>query len=835
QWICTGETCGNGIDDDDNGLRDCADPACLGDPSCHGDTCDDPWVLPGTAVVNVDTRPLTAGFPAGCEATPGTDIVFRLDVPVVSDVHVSTLGSDYDTAASLRAAPCTAATHLACNDDIGPRIDASRLEIRGLAAGTWFLRVSDASGGDGGRLRLNVVVTPTKPANWPATTRDPLVRMPGTQPTDGLTLEAPANCTGCHGGYDPAVEPSRTWRGSMMAQASRDFLFWASMAVAIQDSLWALGTPNAADLCERCHFPQGWVEGRSDPPNASLMTGSDYDGVHCDVCHSMVDPHFEDTFAGTREGADWAGYWDETNASATPSSTAAATTRTADRTAVSTARFYNGTPYFGADFRPVPAAWNENASGQFFLSAGKPKRAPFADAGAKHQILYSRHHKSRYFCATCHDVTNPALSNLDYAGLPPGPGVPALPSETLPAWDMTHVERTFSEFMLSAFGAPGGAPGTGTFAPDVFVTSHPGNAIATCQDCHMADLRAMAANKGSAVLRPDDSIEHPKSGMPDHAMAGGNPFVLRVLASTVAGSPNYDAVNAGLLNGKSTTLTLDMNQGLKVDAAVALEGADKALAMLAAAASIEGLSYTPGTGATTFRVVNHTGHKLLTGFPEGRRVFVNVRAWQGATLLAEINPYDAAAGTLKGLPPDESPASPALADHEEHEDDLVYECRMASSLTGEEHTFHFVLSTHRQKDNRVPPRGFRIADAPARKAEPVEHGEPEHDMFTAAEYAGGHDAVALELPPGATRVEVTLYYQATSREYVAFLRDEINGLAATLSSPTPTGEALTYVTGSLPFFDRLRAWGDVIWQLWDHNRNVPGAAPVPMAQAVWGS
>ncbi|NIN63920.1 MAG: hypothetical protein GTO63_04230, partial [Anaerolineae bacterium] len=123
---------------------------------------------------------------------------------------------------------------------------------------------------------------------------DPLVRMPGTQPNQ-VALEAPGRCLNCHAGYDSAVEPGFNWEGSMMAQAARDFLFWACMTVGAQDSIWAVGTPNATDICERCHFPKGWLEGRSDPTNASLMTGADYDGVQCDFCHRMWDPFFETT------------------------------------------------------------------------------------------------------------------------------------------------------------------------------------------------------------------------------------------------------------------------------------------------------------------------------------------------------------------------------------------------------------------------------------------------------------------------------------------------------------------------------------------------------------
>ncbi len=154
---------------------------------------------------------------------------------------------------------------------------------------------------------------------------DPLVRMPGTQPM-GVQgpfndpdpehtfqeLNDPTMCYECHGlAFNKYSEPGFNWSGSLMAQAARDFLFWSAMAVAAQDSIWAINRPNAADICERCHLPKGWLEGRSDPANGSAFKGADFDGVQCDFCHRMFDPFFETTTAGTREGDDWEGYWDE--------------------------------------------------------------------------------------------------------------------------------------------------------------------------------------------------------------------------------------------------------------------------------------------------------------------------------------------------------------------------------------------------------------------------------------------------------------------------------------------------------------------------------------------
>lgn len=683
-------------------------------------------------------------------------------------------------------------------------------------------------------LLCTLIAAPTLALAWDqkVLTSDPLLRMPGTQPDPGLALEPASACTSCHSGFNPYIEPMFLWKGSMMAQSARDPLFWSAMTVAAQDSIWALGNPNAADLCERCHLPKGWAELRSDPPNALAMNGSDFDGVQCDFCHRMVDPFFEDSHSGVRESNDWLGYWDETNTSMTPSQSAADKTYSEDIAQSSQFVMFNGNPLYGADNRPKGAAYNENASGQYYLSKNNQKRAGFSDASALHQMAYSRYHKSKYYCSTCHDVSNPALANLMFKDTPPLDGTTVLPTEDQSAHSYFHVERTFSEFMLSDYGLEGGSPGTGFYDPAKFKTSRPGNAIATCQDCHMPDSEGPAANVFTALNRPSASTEHPTSGQPIHDLTGGNAFIPYLLASAIKNSPNYDPKNEELLVTQGPALlTLNMKAGLGVDPVALLAGRNRALAQLSQAATIDNLSYDRMSGSLSFRVQNHTGHKLISGYPEGRRMFVNIRLYAQGSLLHEVNPYDQNIGTLKGLDPVYSPQSPALMASESHDDSLVYEVHMQSSLTGEAHTFHFVLGTGRAKDNRIPPKGFRIAEAPGRLADPVSLGVSDPNLFSAAEYAGGYDEIARSLPAGADAVEVRLFYQTTSREYIEFLRDEINGIGNTLSSPTPSGEANAYVVQTDPFFLQLKKWGDTIWELWDHNKNIEGAAPVLMTKA----
>ena len=687
-----------------------------------------------------------------------------------------------------------------------------------------------------GLSSLAVLLAAAGAAAWDAlpVQDDPLVRMPGTQPGNGVSIESPGRCLNCHSGYDAAVEPGSHWAGSMMSQSARDPLFWAAVTVALQDSIWALGRPNAGDLCLRCHSPGGWSGHRSDPPNGSALRAEDFDGVQCDACHRMVDPFFESTSQGVREGAGIPGYWDETNATTPGSASAALTTRDRDEAEAAALLFFNGTAlYDDATWQPWPPNWIENGGGQFVIAGATDKRASFADANGRHGQLYSRYHKSRFFCSSCHDVSNPVFSNLPFDGTPPGDGATELPSEQRPAYSYGHVERTFSEFRLSDYGTGAGAPGIGPYDPSVFATSHPANVIATCQDCHLPDGVGAGADKSNAVLRPDDSLEHPRSGVPIHDLAGGNLLVSFILASTSPSSPVYDPLNENLLSQGPSLLTLDLSAGVPQDAAALLNGVNRCFSNLQRAAAIEDLSYEPTTGALALRVQNHTAHKLISGYPEGRRMWLNVRAYAGTTLIWELNPYSDTQDTLKGLP--DSPNSPPLGAQEVHDDGLVYEVRAGSSLTGESHTFHMALATEREKDNRIPPMGFRIGEAAARHCEPVMDGSPAPNLFTPEEYAGGYDDVQIAGPTGADSVVVRLYYQTTSREFVEFLRDEIDGTGSSLSSPTPSGEPAAYVAQTDPFFSALSAWGQTIWQLWDNNRGVPGAAPVLMAEATVGA
>jgi DNA-directed RNA polymerase subunit M/transcription elongation factor TFIIS len=106
-----------------------------------------------------------------------------------------------------------------------------------------------------------------------------------------------------------------------------------------------------------------------------------------------------------------------------------------------------------------------------------------------------------------------------------------------------------------------------------------------------------------------------------------------------------------------------------------------------------------------------------------------------------------------------------------------------------------------------------------RLIQPRWEGEDAPDYFTAAEYAGGYDDVTFSKPAGTETWYAQLNYQTTSKEYIEFLRDEINGDGNTLPDSA-------YIIQSDPFFANLKGWGNAMYDLWLHNG---GAAPVEMA------
>lgn len=497
----------------------------------------------------------------------------------------------------------------------------------------------------------------------PTTLRD--FKQPGTQPIESGPHDTSGVCVTCHGGYDTAVEPGHNWQGTMMAQAARDPLFYACVAIAEQDA------PSSGDICIRCHTPSGWLGGRSTPTNGSQITSTDRDGVACDDCHRMVDPIYKPGVSPPEDQSILSGM--------IPSH--------------------------------VPTTY---ANGQFVVDPDPRKRGPFSDAVALHPVLASAFHRTSEFCGTCHDVSNPVFDRVSGPDYAPGP----LDAEaSVIASDVNMpLERTYSEWKNSSYPS-------GVYAPE-FAGTKPDGIVSTCQDCHMRDVSGKGCNDAGAPTRLD---------LPLHDMTGGNYWMPNVIGSLYPTETDASALS------DATSRATSMLQ----------KAAVLGLALEAVADSFD----------VHVTVTNRTGHKLPTGYPEGRRMWLHVLARDIAgNLVYESGAYNAATGVLTMTPPP-----------------VVYEAELGISpalagAIGLSHgpSFHFALNDSVYKDNRVPPLGFTNAAFATFGGTPV---DPEHP---GERYADGQnwDTSTFAMPASAVQVWVELLYQTTSRDYILFLRDQ---------------------------------------------------------------
>ncbi len=576
----------------------------------------------------------------------------------------------------------------------------------------------------------------------------PEVELPGTQPHEVGSLSTPEQCDNCHGGYALEVEPAHNWRGSLMSQASTDPLFWATVAVSEQDF------DGAGDLCLRCHIADGWLGGRSTPTDGSDMGNHDAGGVSCHQCHRLVNP----------DGSEHPGV--------------------------------QNAPYLAHD-EGTPAE-GYYGSGMMVLIGDDVRMGPYSDAGSNnHDTAKSLFHRSGEFCGTCHDVSNPVTGNLAHNNgsmVPLDPGtfdgvlggsVDGKAGFNNFPWAYGTVERTYSEWRLSTLsttlvddydGLPEelqeGAIEEAWVA--AMASSADGNYLDgdpryfTCQTCHMRPTSGKGAKQNSAPVRDD---------LPHHDMTGGSVWM-------------PDAVqwldqNGGLQLGGP--LSDDEIDGLNAGKARALHNLETAAEL-----EVEG---------DVMQVVNLTGHKLPTGYPEGRRMWLNVR-WldSGGGLLREDGEYGDLAVQIDGAPATVrtllDPDDPNLRMYEIHPGmtqewaqqlvGLGYPTTMALTYDRETgdvvetlgdlagaapgtvlYTYHFALNNVTVSDTRIPPYGLPYDEALERSILPVpanQYGDP--GPGGTYEHA---DEFTLDPPTGAKTAELRLLYQSTSWEFLQFL------------------------------------------------------------------
>jgi hypothetical protein len=351
------------------------------------------------------------------------------------------------------------------------------------------------------------------------------------------------------------------------------------------------------------------------------------------------------------------------------------------------------------------------ANGSYVCDDVDRRRGPYFDPQANHDTPYSPFHSDSKLCGTCHDVSNPVYETVrDLEGNIIGYQLGEFdqPAASFNPYDMFPVERTFSEWSVSEYNTPGGFSGTYFGGNKTFVSS--------CQDCHMRDVTGKGCNKQYAPVRDD---------LPLHDMTGGNTFISTLIELIYPGETDPVAISAAVVRARD---------------------------MLQHAASMD-IQVDQFSAEVSVTITNETGHKLPSGYPEGRRIWINLKAWNSVTAQSfESGYYDAATGVLDEVGTKIYQIKPGLSPG------------IAAALdlpAGP--SFHFVLSDTIYSDNRIPPRGFNNANFDSIQSPPVAYTYEDGQYW---------DETIYQLPFIPDSVEVSLFYQTTTKEYVEFLRDE---------------------------------------------------------------
>lgn len=261
------------------------------------------------------------------------------------------------------------------------------------------------------------------------------------------------------------------------------------------------------------------------------------------------------------------------------------------------------------------------------------------------------------------------------------------------------IERTYSEWKASEFGDGDGVEDQ------------------TCQGCHMPERVSQAASEGPV-----------RNQMSSHRIVGGSPWVLRSLQSVLPEQTQYHSA------WETAAQASEMQMGQ------------------AATIRIRNVSVNDGKLMFDVEVINLTGHKLPTGYPEGRRM------WVEASLVDE---QGAVKQTLSGAMNREGALEPDAQLR-------TYEVILGAINNGvAEKSFHFILNDTVLTDTRIPPKGFT----------PTE----DKDMFPVGrDYMGADglyqnkdqvsyvfDACGVE---GVSKLQARLLFQTSTKEYIDFLR-----------------------------------------------------------------
>jgi hypothetical protein len=405
------------------------------------------------------------------------------------------------------------------------------------------------------------------------------------------------------------------------------------------------------------------------------------------------------------------------------------------------------------------------------------------------------------FCGSCHDLTVPVLNH----------GMPE--------------QRTFSEWKYSSFSKA-------TNAISDPLGKRTGFGEERCQDCHMPQLKHEYTDLDSGSYNADPFLvggfpygknRTAQGGTSLHKLTGANrdlPQIMKVLYPEVdmevLGAPTGKdpRVFPGMLSDRSP-----MWDRAKQNTEITLrDGLDVKITQ----APVE---VSAGVFEMKVKVLNKSGHRIPSGYPDGRRFWLSVQAKDNTgTPVYVSGVYDAASATLKTTATDNFKRSlgttidatvlggNAVQVYERvtglctstdstknstilgaafvyPEPSVAVGAPLASCAPSTSLLNNFILF-----DNRIPPKGFEAALGreagikfwnydPATFV-PVE----DTGRYTAAQQAEGSDEVTYRFsaPAGATlTASAEVYWQTLTREFVEHLRTQDTSTVRPQGPPNP--------------------------------------------------
>ncbi|MBV1858822.1 MAG: cytochrome c family protein [Nannocystaceae bacterium] len=469
-----------------------------------------------------------------------------------------------------------------------------------------------------------------------------------TNPGELINDLAPStDCNYCHAFSnqdtlftESPYAPQTTWTPTLMANAARDPVFWAGVAIAAQDDA------EHTDDCIRCHSPNAFLNGRGGATSIEELEPDDGDleGVTCEFCHRMT----EGSLLGNAQ----------------------------------------------YELDDVLQGATVARRGPWDYSDGVPAPIPGAEG---HVTTFDPFTGSSEMCGTCHEVTT-HRERVDSRGNGMGADF--------------NEQRTYSEWARSDF-------------------AEAGEGFRSCQDCHMPEV------PDSAACGPYNNVHEHPLGNRRHDLLGANRFMLTMLAEEAL--PGFEAATYEL----------------------ALDKIDEFVRTSASMEVTPPASVDLGAGLQDFvvRVTNDTGHKLPSGYSEGRVMWIEVVASYNDEVVISSGRWDQSTGSIQ--------EDPSVRRYEGVAEDLESGTRN-----------HLLLNNHWVIDNRIPPRGLQ----PHPETDPVSErygmtpqGSWEH--WDEVNYALPGAPEVEDATPGDAgddelHVSVRLLYVINTREYIELLADD---------------------------------------------------------------